>query len=201
VHVTLDADMPDLQRAFDSVPPPDDARPAAGTDGHLLVWQPATDRLWEFWKLRRASDGWHARWGGAMSDVSRNAGYFPAPFGATGTGLPLLGGLIRASELRSGRIDHALALAIPKAKAGQFVWPAQRSDGSGTGPDAIPEGTRLRIDPRLDLSTLGLPLRRQVPERHPRELPLEPPASGARAGASPPSGLRSPFDGGPWRRC
>ena len=92
-----------------------------------------------------------------MSDVSYNPGYFPALFGATGTGLPLLGGLIRASELRSGRIDHALALAIPKAKAGQFVWPAQRSDGWGTGPDAIPEGTRLRIDPRLDLSTLGLP--------------------------------------------
>jgi hypothetical protein len=89
--------------------------------------------------------------------ASSSPGYFPAPFGATGTGLALMGGLIRVAELRAGRIDHALALAIPKAKARDFVWPAQRSDGNSPLPDAIPEGTRLRIDPRVDLNTLGLP--------------------------------------------
>jgi hypothetical protein len=157
VWVTLDNNMPALQQSFATVPIPDNAVPAKGTDAHLTVWQPATDSLWEFWKLRRATDGWHARWGGAMTGVSTSPGYFPAPLGATGTSLPLLGGLMRVAELQAGRIDHALALAIPQAKATDFSWPAQRTDGAQTFAGAIPEGTRLRIDPRLDLSTLGLP--------------------------------------------
>jgi hypothetical protein len=157
VRVTLDTFMPALQDAFASVPIPSDAVPAQGSDAHLTVWQPSTDSLWEFWKMRLASDGWHARWGGAMSGVSTSPGYFPAPFGATGTSLPLLGGLMRVSELQAGRIDHALAIAIPQAQAQQFVWPAQRTDGASTFADAIPEGTRLRIDPRLDVASLGLP--------------------------------------------
>jgi hypothetical protein len=157
VSVALDTTMPALADALRSVPLPANAIPAQGTDGHLAVWQPATDTYWEFWKLHRQGDGWHARWGGVVAHASRNAGYFPAPFGATATGLPLITGLIRVAELRSGRIDHALALAIPKAKANDFVWPAQRTDGNSPLPDAIPEGTRLRIDPRLDVTTLGLP--------------------------------------------
>jgi hypothetical protein len=157
VPVTLDTYMPTLQQSFLSVPIPDNAAPAKGSDAHLTVWQPSTDSLWEFWLMRRATDGWHARWGGAMSGVSSNPGFFPAPFGATGSSLPLLGGLMRISELQAGRIDHALALAIPQAKKTEFVAPAQRTDGKLDSPDAIPEGTRLRIDPQLDLATLHLP--------------------------------------------
>ena len=59
-----------LQKAFAAVPIPGDARPAAGQDRHMTIWQPSTDRLWEFWQARRASDGWHARWGGAIRRVS-----------------------------------------------------------------------------------------------------------------------------------
>jgi hypothetical protein len=35
--------------------------------------------------------------------------------------------------------------------------PAQRTDGTNTAPDAIPEGAHFRIDPALDLSKLDLP--------------------------------------------
>jgi hypothetical protein len=92
-----------------------------------------------------------------MANASSNPGYFPAPLGATGSSLPLLGGLIRIAELRAGYIDHALAIAIPNVKAGSFVWPAQRTDGNTNSPTAIPEGTRLRLDPTLDVNALGLP--------------------------------------------
>jgi hypothetical protein len=157
VRVTLDTTYPTLQADFAAVPLPADARPARGTDRHLTVYQPATDTLWEFWQARRTEDGWHARWGGKMTNVSRNPGHFPAPLGATGTSLPLLGGLIRIDELRAGRIDHALALAIPAPQADAFVWPAQRTDGVSRSRRAIPEGTRLRLDPRVDVARLGLP--------------------------------------------
>jgi hypothetical protein len=157
VKVQLDSGYTPLQTDFAAVPLPSDARPAPGADAHLSVFQPSTDTLWDFWKLTRAADGWHARWGGKMRNVSRDAGYFPDPVGATGSGLPLLGGLIRIDELRTGVIDHALALGIPEVKAEEYVWPAQRTDGASTNPQAIPEGTRFRLDTKLDVNALGLP--------------------------------------------
>jgi hypothetical protein len=157
VAVTLDADDARLARAFTAVPIPEGATPAVGTDRHMVVWQPARDTVWEFWHARRAADGWHAAWGGVMRHVSRDRGWFPAPYGATATGLPLLAGLMRISELQAGHIDHALALGIPKARRGTFVWPAQRTDGRIDAATAIPEGTRFRLDPDLDVDALAIP--------------------------------------------
>jgi hypothetical protein len=154
-----------LQAAFEEVPIPSEARPASGTDGHLTIWQPSTDRLWEFWKARRDSSGWHAEWGGAMEQVSRSPGYFTSrswtgstpTWGATATSLPVIGGTILLKELKRGRIDHALAISIPSPKAKDYSWPAQRTDGFSHDPNAIPEGARFRLDPRLDLDSLDLP--------------------------------------------
>jgi len=165
VRVKLDKSEPALQAAFAAVPIPPSARPAAGTDKHMVISQPSRDRMWEFWLTERRPDGWHATWGGAMQDVSTNAGYFTTAswpgakpyWGASASSLPLLGGLIRLSELRAGRIDHALALALPEVRAGQYSLPAQRTDGAAAGPDTIPEGARFRLDPKLDLKTLNLP--------------------------------------------
>lgn len=157
VRVRLDTDYPKLERQFRSVPVPRAARPARGGDRHMVVWQPSTDTMWEFWLMRRASDGWHARWGGRMTGVSRDRGVFPAPLGATATGLPLLGGLMRPAELRSGRIEHALAFALPTARAGKVVAPATRTDGQSPSRTAVPLGTRFRIDPDVDLEELDLP--------------------------------------------
>jgi hypothetical protein len=156
VRVTLDTDYPSLQTDFAAVPIPAGARQADGTDGSLTVYQRSTDTLWEFWLARRDADGWHARWGGKMTHVSTNRGYFPNPLGATATSLPLLGGLMTIDELQAGKVDHALALGIPNTDANTVTWPAQRGDGRRTGATAIPEGTHFRIDPSVDLSQLGL---------------------------------------------
>jgi hypothetical protein len=147
------------------VPIPRNARPADNPDRSMVVWQPSTDRMWEFFMLRKASDGWHARWGGAMRRVSRSDGRYQASswpgasgrWGATATSLPLVAGLILTSELRSGHIGHALALSVGRARQGVYSWPAQRTDGLDPSPRAIPEGARFRLDPRLDLSKLKMP--------------------------------------------
>jgi hypothetical protein len=170
VVVKLDhANAPALARALRSVPLPNAARPAAGTDANLVLHQPATDTIWEFWRLQRRADGWHTGWGGRLSDVSENPGYFRdrvdatgAPlershWGATATSLAKAGGLVLISELRAGRIPHALAMGIPVARARVFSRPAQRTDGRSPDPSAIPEGARFRLDPRLDLAALHLP--------------------------------------------
>jgi len=153
-----------LQKAFRAVPIPGDARPSAGVDRHMTIWQPATDRLWEFWQARRLPDGWHARWGGAIRNVSQSPGYYTASawpgaqrtWGATASSLPVAGGVMTIAELQRGRIDHALAINLPAPRAGTFAWPAQRTDGTG-GPSTLPEGARLRLDPTLDITSLDLP--------------------------------------------
>lgn len=153
-----------LQRAFAAVPIPPRAKPAQGTDRHLTVWQPSTDSMWELWKAHRRPDGWHAAWGGAMRNVAENPGHYGpsawpgagANWGATASSLPLIGGVMLLSELRAGRVDHALAMNIPFPRRDRYSWPAQRTDGDGP-PGALPEGARLRLDPALDLDQFGLP--------------------------------------------
>lgn len=156
---------PALQSAWSKVPMPPGARPSGGSDRTLVVWQPSTDRLWEFWKLARGTGGWRASWGGAMHNVSSNWGaYGPAAWdgakptwGASASSFSIAGGLITLKDLLRGQIDHALALAIPNTRAGVYASPARRADGTSLSPTSLPEGAHLRLDPSLDLATLDLP--------------------------------------------
>jgi hypothetical protein len=158
VQVTLDGNSPKLAADFSRVPLPADARAATGTDGTLVVWQPSTQTMWEFWRLRKDLLGnWHARWGGKMNNVSSNPGYYASPYGVTATSLPDVAGLITLQEETDGVINHALAFAIPSPKAGAFVFPAQRTDGDSMNVDAIPEGTRFRLPATLNIDALHLP--------------------------------------------
>ena len=156
---------PALQSAWEEVPLPSGARPSEGSDRTLVVWQPSSDRLWEFWKLVHATDGWQASWGGAMKNVGSNWGaYGPAAWqdakstwGASASSFSIAGGLITLKDLQRGRIDHALALAVPNTRTGVYASPARRTDGTSFSPASLPEGAHLRLDPKLDLATLHLP--------------------------------------------
>ena len=155
---------PSQQAALNAVPLPSSAKPAAGGDRHLVVWQPSTNSMWEFWNMRFEAGRWVTDSSGAMNNVSTNPGYFDSGswpgaktwWGATATALPLIGGLIRIGELESGRIEHALAIAIPDSGS-SFVWPAQRSDGRDHSAGAIPEGTTFRLPASVNVGSLGLP--------------------------------------------
>jgi hypothetical protein len=154
-----------LSEAWSSVPLPPNAQPAAGTDGNLVIWQPSTNRLWEFWKLKHGAKGWQASWGGAIQNVSSNPGvYGPEAWpgakpwwGGSASSLSLVGGLISLEDLKHGAINHALSMSIPNARAGLYASPAQRTDGKSTSPLSLPEGAHLRLNPDLDLATLHLP--------------------------------------------
>lgn len=142
---------------FADVPIPDDAEPAEGRDGALVVYAPDTDQLWEFWRASETDDGWSACWGGRIDDVSTNPGHFDGNFGTTATGLPHAAGMVSLADVRSGSIEHAVALlAAEPAKWDTYSWPAQRSDGWSDDSDAVPEGMRLRLDDDVDVASLGL---------------------------------------------
>jgi hypothetical protein len=140
---------------FNQVPIPADAVPAKGTDGQLTIFSPSTDQLWEFWKAKKVSGGWQACWGGRIDKVSTSNGAFPGTFGASASGLSLAGGTIGIKDVQSGSIEHAIALHLPKPGKG-YSYPAKRGDGWDTSSAKVPEGTRLRLDPSVDVNSLGL---------------------------------------------
>jgi hypothetical protein len=152
---------PALARALSDVPLPASARPSPDSDAELVVWQPATDTLWEFWRLQRGRGGqWRATTGGRIDRASSSPGHYQAPrahWGVAASGFSIAGGLITVPELRRGRIDHALAMALPDVRADAFALPATSTDGRSAGATRVPEGAHFRLDPTLDLDGLGLP--------------------------------------------
>ena len=112
---------------------------------------------------------WHASWGGRMSNVSQDPGYYrnianplggwteQSTWGVTASGLPVVGGLITLADLASGQINHAIAMMVPQAAKGTFVFPAQRTDGTDTTAGAIPEGSWFRLPPTLNLAAIPMP--------------------------------------------
>ena len=152
-----------------NVPVPDYAKASAGTDQEMVVYQPSTDTVWEMWGAQKRVDGWYACWGGKIANVSSSTGMFPTNYGVTASGLSMLGGTIRANELQAGVINHAVGLSIIRTGyrntssasndtsfTNSFVWPANRYDGWNNNASAPVEGTRLRLDPTINVDALGL---------------------------------------------
>lgn len=155
----------DGPRYFEDVPIPPNAVPASGTDKQLTIHDRSADKLWDFWVTEKQPNGsWRACWGGRIDNVSKSQGVFDHPFGATASGLAMTPGAISIDDVRRGSIDHAMYLAVLEPATWQKVsWPANRSDGSSTHPDAVMQGQRLRLDPDLDLSTIPMtPIARTI---------------------------------------
>ncbi|HWT91500.1 MAG TPA: hypothetical protein VN238_00750 [Solirubrobacteraceae bacterium] len=171
-------------------PLPDDAQPdpstGLGADGHLAILVADTGQYVELNNARRQADGsWTADWGGYVHDIRKDPGHFRDRFvrslewshhgwGATGSSLPLYGGLIREHEIRAavaayerGDFDHALiphALGLNTHGHTQYswVWPAQRTDCYGRGGCAFTEspiemGQLFRFPPSFDPRTVAGP--------------------------------------------
>ncbi len=136
------------------VPMPSGARPDPAGDGHLTVVQPSSGCVYDFYRARRAADGWAADWGNAIAMSS--SGIYSDGGGTRAAGFSAALGLIWPQEIARGRIDHALVFAYPFTRTGDPVAPATRSDGRSGDPAALPIGSRVRLDPNLDLSRLGL---------------------------------------------
>lgn len=152
---------------FADVPVPEEAIPAKGTDGALAIWDPSTDQVWEFWQMKQTADGqgWSACWGGRLDDASKSNGTFPYPWGTSASGLVTVGSMISLKEAEAGKIEHAMSLGLKSIARSPIVVPANRTDGQSDSPSAPPMGTRLRLDPSVDVDALDLtPLGKAVAE-------------------------------------
>jgi hypothetical protein len=122
---------------------PDPAQPAGGSDAHMTVIDQASGWEYDFWGVQSKPAGGGTltiRWGG-KTRIDGNGLGSDAVAAQYGTAA----GVLRAEELASGQINHALFLGV-QCDSGQWVYPAtkggyQCSDTS----NAPPEGTRFQL--------------------------------------------------------
>lgn len=131
------------------------ALPAATTpdprfDGWLSVIDREAGMGYDFWRARRQSDdtisyqyakSWKLDGPGFSRPVSEDPN---RAAGARGSGLPLFAGVIGPAELRTGEINHALAVSVPGLARRNYVQPASVTDGVGPT-EALPAGARIRL--------------------------------------------------------
>jgi hypothetical protein len=136
------------------VPIPRGAAPDPSSDGHMTILDRARGCEFDLYRARRENARWVADWANSIRTSSR--GVYPFSFSARGSGFASLAGLIWPKELRARSIRHALLFSYPNTAARGAVSPATETDGQSARSDALPEGTRLQLDPHLDLRALGL---------------------------------------------
>jgi hypothetical protein len=147
------------------MPIPAGATPDESSDAHMAVI--TADRTKEYgcfnMNFNRTRAGvWYADLcatsdltGSGVRPFATVANPWWAAHGARACGYPLVAGLIRADEIRAGRIDHALVVAYPGLRRNRFMSPA--STNSDIGADyGIPCGGRIQFDPGIDVTKLGL---------------------------------------------
>jgi hypothetical protein len=134
-----------------AVPVPHGARPHSGSDGAMVVIDTVTRQVFEFWRMRRATEGWATGFG-AVNDLD-GSGWGG---NSTGSGASRLAGVVLISEMERGVIPHALAIQTDNVCAAVYRAPALKTDGVSRRPDCIPEGTRVRLDPETNLDAFEM---------------------------------------------
>lgn len=148
-----------------SVPVPDDAVPALGTDAHLHVVSPDHLTVVETWlTVRLASQDFES--GACVVNELRGPGVYSDWHGVRAYGGSAIAGLIRRGEITRG-IPHALAAAVPPGAMNRngpggnpWVWPASSADDGAEVSYAdsgnLFMGSLLAIPPEVDVAGLGL---------------------------------------------
>jgi hypothetical protein len=119
-------------------------------DRHVLVLQQGSCKLYELYGAHRAGVGWEAE-SGAVFDLRSNA-LRPEGFTSAGAaGLPIMPLLARYDEVRTGQIDHALRVTVPRTQRG-YIHPATHFASYSSDPSLPPMGLRLRLNAGYSLA-------------------------------------------------
>jgi hypothetical protein len=132
---------------------PDNAVPADGSDGHLVICQPdgSVDEMWQ--PIRQANQNWKA---GTYNHLPPGAHTYPGEVGCRGSSFSLLAGCVTPDEFKADAINHKLSLVLPTPTVrAAYVEPSLSSDGTNDASDSLPEGALLVLDPAFDVSGLS----------------------------------------------
>ena len=113
-------------------------------DRHALVVDASTCTLYETWSTRQRADGRWTAGSGAVWSLRSNRLRPQGWTSADAAGLPILPGLLRVGEVRSGRVDHAIRFTTDVTDR-RHLWPARHDAGSVSDPAYPPMGARFRL--------------------------------------------------------
>ncbi|HUC15248.1 MAG TPA: hypothetical protein VMS00_12415 [Acidimicrobiales bacterium] len=137
------------------VPIPSYAVAGSSSDHILTVYQPSSNREWEFWLAQDNGGSWSACWGGEES-LSGSAGVFPNPYGESASGIANLATEITEGDIASGSIDHAIGFEVlgnecdwSGTSANGGLSPADRTDCGQDIAGAPAEGQWFRFPASL----------------------------------------------------
>jgi hypothetical protein len=136
------------------VPIPADAAADTGVDGDMVVLDPTTGLSYELWQAKHAANGtWSASWGAITSLTGTGTTDISGRGATTGSGMSILAGTVTLADLASGVIAHALSFSS-SITCSTFVAPAMGSDGTTPGPNCLPEGSRVQLNPNVNLAAI-----------------------------------------------
>jgi hypothetical protein len=132
--------------------PPNAPVEGAGEEGdrHVLVLQRGSCKLYELYSAQHHGSGWEAG-SGAVFNLRSNRLRPEGWTSADAAGLPILPLLVRYPEVRSGAIDHALRVTVPRTQRG-YIHPATHFASSSSDPSLPPMGLRLRLKASYSLA-------------------------------------------------
>jgi hypothetical protein len=144
---------------------PDAAQAAAGSDGHMTVIDQRSGWEYDMWRVQskpRGGGQLDFAWGGRtrIDGYGLNSDATAARYGN-------LAGAVRAEELASGRIEHALFLTV-RCDSGAWVYPASKGGTScaeegESNTDAPPMGARFQLAmSRKKINALRVPAWKKV---------------------------------------
>lgn len=166
-----DHPFPEYGTTLPGIPIPYGTRVPPGSDCHLTVADPVTQKVFSFWQVRYKpeTDQWRCTYGG-IADLHGDGRDYAGS--ATATNISRYACQATIAELAAGEIPHALFVVSNactdwvRGPTGNWIgegaagtrYPAQKSDGHNYANAAytIDQGARLQLDPSIDLTQYGL---------------------------------------------
>jgi hypothetical protein len=133
-------------------PMPEHPNQEASGDGHILIVDSTTCKLYELYDAKGGGTKWTAG-SGAIWNLRSNRLRPNGWTSADAAGLPILPGLVRYDEVAAGAIHHALRFTAEKT-ARSHLFPA-RHDAGDDDPALPPMGLRVRLKASADISGYG----------------------------------------------
>jgi hypothetical protein len=130
-------------------PIPEHPNQESSGDGHILIVDKDSCRLYELYDASGSGGDWKAG-SGAVWNLRSNHLRRNGWTSADAAGLPILPGLVRYDEVAAGAIRHALRFTAENTGKAH-IYPA-RHDAGDSDPSLPPMGLRVRLKASVDIS-------------------------------------------------
>jgi hypothetical protein len=153
------------QQTMMGVPVPADAVGNATNDSTVIIIDPGNQWIYDLWKFQRdpVTGAISSRAAGRISRYQTKEWVYNeqsdppysltaqgSEWGVQASGFSGMAGLVTIDEALSGCIPHVIGLDVPRARAGRWCSPAQRTDGTDTTSSGIPYGCRFMLPADFD---------------------------------------------------